>query len=87
MVVYVYVCTYIHTHTYVYVCMYVYTHTHTHTHTHTRTHTVVWYMDGLRGRLMRFDMDDLHGVKVIDHRKANMRRSLNPQSQTLNPKS
>jgi hypothetical protein len=38
-------------------------------------------MDGLRGRLMRFDLDDLHGVKVIDHRKANMRRSLN-----LNPK-
>jgi hypothetical protein len=35
---------------------------------------VVWYLDGIRGRLMRFDMDELHGTKVIDHRRANVRR-------------
>jgi len=41
----------------------------------TRTEgNVVWMMDGLRGRLMRFDMDELHGTQVIDHRKANIRR-------------
>ena len=46
-------------------------------HTWNRTRVegnVVWYMDGLRGRLMRFDMDELHGTQVIDHRKANIRR-------------
>jgi len=31
-------------------------------------------MDGVRGKLMRFDMDELHGIVVIDHRKANIRR-------------
>ena len=34
----------------------------------------VWYVDGLRGRLMRFDMDELHDPKNLDHRKANIRR-------------
>jgi len=31
-------------------------------------------MDGVRGRLMRFDLDELHGTQIIDHRKANIRR-------------
>ena len=35
---------------------------------------VVWYIDGLRQRLMRFDFDELHGTEVIDHRRANVRR-------------
>uniref|UniRef100_A0A7S0DX39 EGF-like domain-containing protein n=1 Tax=Hanusia phi TaxID=3032 RepID=A0A7S0DX39_9CRYP len=35
---------------------------------------IVWYVDGVRGKLMRFDMDSLHGVKVMDHRFANIRR-------------
>lgn len=36
----------------------------------------VWYMDGLRGNLMRFDMDELHVTHVIDHQRANIRRYL-----------
>jgi len=35
---------------------------------------IVWYHDGMRGKLMRFDFDSLHGTEIIDHRFANIRR-------------
>jgi hypothetical protein len=42
------------------VCIYMYIRAHG---------NVVWYVDGVRGRLMRFDMDQLHGTQVLRERE------------------
>ena len=42
------------------VCIYMYIRAHG---------NVVWYVDGVRGRLMRFDMDQLHGTQVLERER------------------
>lgn len=44
---------------------------------------IVWYLDGMRGKLMRFDMDRLHTTELIDHRYANIRRYVDVDIQRL----
>lgn len=40
----------------------------------TRSNHVYFYSDGLRGELLRFDAESLHGPGTLDHRSANIRR-------------